>query len=99
MPFGLSNVLSTFQALMNETFRSYLRMFVLVFFYDILVYSADFPTHLGHLRLWEVLRISKHDNLVVDRKKSFWSTTTTVFGTYYFHKWSLSGSCQNNKHG
>lgn len=66
MPFGLSNVLSTFQALMNETFRSYLRMFVLVFFYDILVYSADFPTHLGHLR--QVLQVLKFHNLVVNRK-------------------------------
>jgi len=67
MPFGLSNAPSTFQALMNEIFRLHIRKFVLVFFYDILVYSADFSTHLGHLR--EVLQILKHHNLVVNRKK------------------------------
>ena len=37
MSFGLMNAPSTFQALMNEVLRLYLRKFNLVFFYDILV--------------------------------------------------------------
>jgi hypothetical protein len=55
MAIGLTNAPSTFQALMNDVLHAYLRRFVLVFFYDILIYSTAWAEHLQHVRLVLVL--------------------------------------------
>jgi hypothetical protein len=67
MPFGLMNAPSTFQGLMNDVFRSYLRKFVLVFFDDILVYSSTWANHMKHLQA--VLQLLLDHGLVANRKK------------------------------
>lgn len=45
MPFGLTNAPAFFADLMNQVFREHLDMVVLVFIYDILVYSKDEREH------------------------------------------------------
>ena len=57
MPFGLTNAPASFMMLMDTVLRPYLGKFVVVFLYDILVYSKTRKEHKEHLRLvFELLR-------------------------------------------
>ena len=67
MPFGLTNAPSTFQSLMNDVFRPYLRRFVLVFFNDILVFNPTLELHIQHLRL--VLELLQQHQLYAKKSK------------------------------
>ncbi len=50
MPFGLVNVSATFQRLMNDILRDYLRKFCLVYLDDIIIYSKSLKDHKRHVR-------------------------------------------------
>jgi hypothetical protein len=79
MAFGLCNAPATFQALMNDVLRPFLRRFVLVFFDDILVYSKTWADHLRHLRV--VLNELRHHHLFVKRAKcSFGASSIAYLG-------------------
>ncbi|KAF0929881.1 hypothetical protein E2562_026095 [Oryza meyeriana var. granulata] len=67
MPFGLCIAPATFQALMNDVLRPYLRCFVLVFFDYILIFSKTWAYHLRQVRT--VLDTLQQHCLFVKRSK------------------------------
>ena len=77
MPFALTNAPSTFQSLMNEVLKPYLRKFILVFFDDILVYNKGEDDHKEHLRA--ILALLKENQLFANKKKCTFSQTLIIF--------------------
>ena len=67
MSFDLCNAPSTFQAIMNDIFRPYLRKFILVFFDDILIYSPTWDCHFNHVR--QALEILKQQQFFIKASK------------------------------
>jgi hypothetical protein len=67
IPFGLCNAPPTFQSLMNNDFRPFLCHFVLVFFYDILIYSKTWTSHLSHVD--QVLHLLSQHQLFLKKSK------------------------------
>jgi hypothetical protein len=77
MSFGLCNAPATFQALMNDVLRPFLRRFVLVFFDDILIYSKSWAEHLCHIRT--VLEELQHHQMFLKRTKCAFGAATVGY--------------------
>ncbi|GKC28041.1 retrotransposon-related protein [Tanacetum coccineum] len=77
MPFGLTNAPSTFQSLMNEVFKCYLRNFTLVFFDDILIYSQCLEEHVRHLKI--ILESMRTHKLFAKPCKCVYETTQVEY--------------------
>ncbi|XP_020517674.1 uncharacterized protein LOC110006473 [Amborella trichopoda] len=68
MPFGLTNAPAVFMDLMNRVFRPFLDDFLVVFIYDILIFSRNLEEHGQHLRT--VLQTLKTGTLYAKLGKS-----------------------------
>ena len=79
LPFGLTNAPATFQNLVNDIFKEYLRKFILVFFYDSLVYTKTWSEHIQCLST--TLQLLQDNSLVLNHKKcSFGKTKIDYLG-------------------
>ena len=89
MPFGLTNAPATFQSLMNQVFRPFLRCFILVFFDDILVYSPDLDSHEKHLNI--VFNVLSDHQFYANKMKCLWTVSDTLSRALGFHSRGTSG--------
>jgi hypothetical protein len=79
IPFGLTNAPATFQALMNNILRPFLRRSMLVFFGNILIYSPSWSEHLHHVNL-VFAKLQEHQLAVKKSKCSFGAHEVAYLG-------------------
>ncbi|RDX87644.1 Retrovirus-related Pol polyprotein from transposon 17.6, partial [Mucuna pruriens] len=77
IPFGLTNVLSTFMRLMNHVLRSLIGKCVVVYFEDILIYSTCLHDHLLHVK--NVLEFLRKETLYANLEKCVFCTNEVTF--------------------
>jgi hypothetical protein len=77
MPFGMTNVPTTFQSCINHVFNKKLRKFLLVFFDDLLIYSKTWEEHLQHVE--HILAIMEEQSLYAKESKCEYGMTEFLY--------------------
>jgi hypothetical protein len=80
MPFGLTNILATFQDMMNHIFRDILDQGVISYIDDILIYAKTEKKHDELVK--EVLKRLKENGLVISPEKCVWARNSIAFLGY-----------------
>jgi hypothetical protein len=81
MPFGLCNVLTTFQRIMNDVLREFRLKFVTFYLNDVGMYNRTLQWHIHYLRI--VLQRFKEGGLKLRlRKCTFWIARDGVLARF-----------------
>jgi hypothetical protein len=76
MSFGICNALETFMHVMNDVFNPFLDDFVIVYLYDIIVFSGTWDEHVRHVK--QVLDTLQREKLYVKLFKCEFGKTALV---------------------
>jgi hypothetical protein len=80
MPFNLTNIPASFQALINDILRKYLDIFVVTYLNDILIYSTNEKDHIKQVNL--VLEALEKAGIRINKFKCTFHTKEMEFLGY-----------------